>query len=121
MPDLIAPVLHEQKEVSQVVGVLNGLPQLRLQHAAEGGLPLGSAEPFYVAYCLGRFPLHDYRETMLSTQPVRDGPDLPVVALSIAVILLAGVRIDRVEEDVGVDVLLVYMDADDCLVAGQVL
>ena len=58
---------------------------------------------------------------MLSTQPVRDGPDLPVVALSIAVILLAGVRIDRVEEDVGVDVLLVYMDADDCLVAGQVL
>ena len=116
---LIPLVLHDEEEVADVVGVLYGLPQIRLQHAAEGGLPLGSAEPFYVAYCLGRFPLHDYRETMLSTQPVRDGPDLPVVALSIAVILLSGVRIDRDQEDVGVEQLLVYMDADDCLVAEQ--
>ena len=44
-----------------------------------------------------------------------------VVALGAAVVLLAGVRVDGVEEDVGVDVFLVYMDADDRLVAGQVL
>lgn len=34
-------------------------------------------------------------------------------------ILLAGVRVDGIEKDVGVDVLLVHMDADDCLVTGR--
>ena len=68
--DLIALVLHEQEKVPQVVGVLDGLPQIRLQHTAEGGLPLGAAEPFHVTYCLGRFPLHDNRETVLPAQPV---------------------------------------------------
>ena len=36
-------------------------------------------------------------------------------------VLFAGICVDRVKEDVGVDVLFVYMDADDRLVAGQVL
>ena len=49
VPDLIAPVLHEQKEVSQVVGVLNGLPQIRLQHCPEGGLAPALPQPLNVA------------------------------------------------------------------------
>ena len=38
--DLPAHVLHEHKEVSRVVGVLDGGPQVCLQHGAEGGLAL---------------------------------------------------------------------------------
>ena len=35
-------------------------------------------------------------------------------------VFLSGVRIHRVEDDVGVDVFFIYMDADDGLVAGHV-
>ena len=57
---------------------------------------------------------------MFPAQPVRDSPDLPVVTLGAAVVFLSSIRIHRVEDDVGVDVFLIYMDADDGLVAGQV-
>ena len=56
--------------MAQVVGILDGLPQIRLQQTAEGGLTSGLAEPFNVAHRFGGFPLHDYRETMLPAQPV---------------------------------------------------
>lgn len=36
-------------------------------------------------------------------------------------VLLAGIRIHGIEDGMGVDVLLVHMDADDRLVAGQML
>ena len=121
MADLIALVLHEQEEVPQVVGVLDGLPQIRLQQTAEGGTALGLAEPLDVAHRLGRFPPHDNREPMFPAQPVRDGPDLLIVAPGVAVILLAGVCVDGVKEDMGMDVSFVHMDADDRLIAGQVL
>ena len=30
--DLIAPMLHEHKEVSEIVGVLDGIVQVRFEH-----------------------------------------------------------------------------------------
>ena len=59
--DFPALVFHEHEEVPQVVGVLNGRPQVRLQHGAEGGLALGLAEPLDVADRLARTALHDDR------------------------------------------------------------
>ena len=59
MMDLIPLMLHEQEEVAEVVGVPDGIPQIRLQHGAEGGLPLGLAQPLNVADRPGRRALHD--------------------------------------------------------------
>lgn len=94
MADLIAHVLHEQEEVAQVIGVRYGGAQVRLQHGAEGGLAPGPAQPLNVADRFGRFSLHEHREPMFPAQAVRGGPDLPVVALGIAVVLFAGIRVD---------------------------
>ena len=58
---------------------------------------------------------------MLPAQPVRDGPDLLVVALGVAVVLLAGVRVHRIENQVGVDMLLVHMDTDHGFIPRQML
>ena len=49
MADLIAHVLHEQEKVSEVIGILNGRPQIRFQHGAECGLALGLSQPLYIA------------------------------------------------------------------------
>ena len=51
--DLVALVLHEQEEVPQVIGVLNGLPEIRLQHGAEGGLTFGLTQPLHIAHGFG--------------------------------------------------------------------
>ena len=120
MLDLPALVFHEQEEVAQVVGVLDGVPQVRLQHGAEGELAPGLPEPLRIADRPGPLALQDDGQAMFPAQPVRDGPDLPVVTLGAAVVFLSGVRIHRVEDDVGVDVFLIYMDTNDGLVAGQV-
>ena len=53
---------------------------------------------------------------MLPAQPVRGGPDLLVVALGIAAVLLPGVRVHGVENQMGVDMLLVHMDPNHRLV-----
>lgn len=58
---------------------------------------------------------------MLPAQPVRGGPDLLVVALGVAVILLAGVGVHGVENQVGVDMLPVHMDADHRFIPRQML
>ena len=68
--DLPAHVLHEHKEVSRVVGVLDGGPQVCLQHGAEGGLALALPQPFDVADGLGRLSLHDDGQAMLPAEPV---------------------------------------------------
>ena len=119
--DLPPHVFHEHKEVAQVVGVLNGGPQIRLQHGAESGLSPGLAEPLNVADRLIGAALHDDRQPMLPAQPVRGGPDLPVVALGVAVILLSGVGVDGIEHHMGVNMLLVHMDTDHRLIPRQML
>ena len=53
-----------------IVVILNGRPQVRLQHGAESGLALGLPQPFDVADCLGRLALHDYGPPMLPAQAV---------------------------------------------------
>ncbi len=119
--DLPPHVFHEHKEVAQVVGVLNGRPQVRLQHGAEGGLAPGLAEPFDVADRFARAALHDDGQPMLPAQPARGGPNLLVVALGIAVVLLSGVGVHGVKNQMGVDMLLVHMDTDHGFIAHQML
>ena len=61
MLDLISLVLHDEEEVTDVVGILDSLPQICLQHGTEGGLPLGLAQPLNVADRPSRHALHDDR------------------------------------------------------------
>ena len=51
--DLITHVFHEQEKVAEIVGVLNGRPQIRLQHGTECGLAFGLPQPFHIADGLG--------------------------------------------------------------------
>ena len=120
MADLPAHVLHEHKEVAQVVGVLDGRPQVRLQHGAEGGLALALPQPFDIADGLGGSPLHDDRQAVLPAEAVRGGANLAVVASGVAVIFSAGFRVYGVKNGMGVDVLPVHMDGDHRLKARQV-
>lgn len=59
MLDLPALVFHEQEEVAQVVGVLDGVPKIRFQHGAEGGLAPGLPEPLRIADRPGPLTLQD--------------------------------------------------------------
>ena len=68
--DLVALVLHEQEEVSQVISVLNGLPEIRLQHGAEGGLTLGLTQPLHIAHGYGCLSGEDHGQAVLPAQPV---------------------------------------------------
>ena len=70
MMDLIPLMLHEQKEVAEVVGVPDGIPQICLQHGAEGGLPFGLPQPFHIADGFGRLSRHDNGQAMLPAEPV---------------------------------------------------
>ena len=70
MMDLIPLMLHEQEEVAQVVGVLDGVPQVRFQHGAEGGLAPALPQPLNVADRPGRRALHDDGQSMLPAEPV---------------------------------------------------
>ena len=47
--ELVSFMLHEQEKVTEIVGVLDGIVQVRFQHGAERWLPFGLAEPFNIA------------------------------------------------------------------------
>ena len=47
--DLVALMLHEQEEVTEIVRVRNGVAQVCFQHGAERRLPFGLTEPFNIA------------------------------------------------------------------------
>ena len=68
--DLIPLVLHDEEEVANVVGVLYGLPQIRLQHCPEGGLTLVLPQPLDVTDRLFSLALHDNGQAVLPAQPV---------------------------------------------------
>lgn len=106
-------MLHEQKEVAQIIGPFNGGTQVRLQHGAESGLALGLTEPLNVAHRLRGLALHNHGQPVLPAQPVRSGSDLVVVGLYIAVVLISSHGVDGVENDVGVDMLPIHMNADE--------
>ena len=58
---------------------------------------------------------------MFPAEPVRDAADLLVVASGIAVILLSGELIDRVENDMRVNMLSVRVNTDHSLIPRQML
>ena len=68
--DLIPFVLHDEEEVADVVGVLYGLPQIRLQHCPEGGLAFALPQPLDVTDRLFSVALHDDGQAVLPAQPV---------------------------------------------------
>ena len=70
MLDLISLVLHDEEEVTDIVGILYGLPQIRLQHCPEGGLAPALPQPLNVADGLICFSLHDDGQAMFPAQPV---------------------------------------------------
>ena len=120
MADLPAHVLHEHEEVAQVVGVLDGRPQVRLQHGPEGGLALAPPQPFDVTDGLGGSSLHDDRQPMFPAETVRGGTELLVVGLGVAVVFPAGICVDGIKDQVGVDMLFVYMNRNHRFKARQV-
>ncbi len=72
MLNLIALMLHQHKEMPQIVSRLNTLAQIRLQHRAECGLASALSQPFGIAYRLTVCPLakRNNRQTTLPAQPV---------------------------------------------------
>lgn len=68
--DLIPLVLHDEEEVTDIVGILNGLPQIRLQHGAEGRLAPALPQPLDVTDRLFSLALHDDGQAMFPAQPV---------------------------------------------------
>ena len=70
MLDLISLVLHDEEEVTDIVGILYGLPQIRLQHGPESRLALALPQPLDVTNRFFCFTLHDNREAVFPTQPV---------------------------------------------------
>ena len=70
MMDLIPLMLHEQQEVSEIVGVLDGRPQIRFQHGAKGRLALRPPQPLHIADGFGRLSRHDNGQAMLPAEPV---------------------------------------------------
>ena len=68
--DLISHVFHEQEEVSEIVGVLDGRPQIRFQHGAKGRLALRPPQPLHIADGFERLSRHDNGQAMLPAEPV---------------------------------------------------
>lgn len=68
--DLIPLVFHDEEEVADVVGVLDGLPQIRLQHGAEGGLSLALPQPLNVAHSLFSLAFNNDGQAVFPAQPV---------------------------------------------------
>ncbi len=97
MADFPAHVLHEHEGVTQVIGVLDSDPKVRFQHGAEGGLAFGLPQPFDVADGLRGLAFHNYGQSMLPAQPVRDRPNLAVVFPIGNVIFFPGLRVHGIE------------------------
>ena len=70
MLDLISLVLHDEEEVTDVVGILDSLPQICLQHGAEGGLAPALPQPLDVTDRLFSLALHDNGQAVFPAQPV---------------------------------------------------
>ena len=47
--DLIAPMLHKKEKVTEIVGILNGVTQIRFQHGTECRLALFLTQPLRIA------------------------------------------------------------------------
>ena len=56
--------------MSDIVGILYGLPQIRLQHGVEGGLAPALPQPLDVTDRLFSLALHDNGQAVFPAQPV---------------------------------------------------
>ena len=68
--DLIAPMLHEHKEVSEIIGVLDGIVQVRFEHRAERRLALFLTQPLRIADGFLFIIFQNDAQTMRFAQPV---------------------------------------------------
>ena len=63
-------MLHEQKEVSEIVGILDGIVQVRFEHGAEGRLALFLTQPLRIADGFLFIIFQNDAQTMRFAQPV---------------------------------------------------
>ena len=69
--DLVALSLHETKEISDGVSILDECFEVSLQHGAVGGLALALAQPLNVAYGFLPVTFNDNGQAVLPAQSVR--------------------------------------------------
>ena len=63
-------MLHEQKEVSEIVGILNSVTQIRFQHGTERQLALFLTQPLRIADGFLFTVFQNDAQTMRFAQPV---------------------------------------------------
>ena len=68
--DLIAPMLHEQEKVTEIVGILDGITQIRFQHGTERRLALFLTQPLRIADGFLFTVFQNDAQTMRFAQPI---------------------------------------------------
>ena len=68
--DLVALMLHEQEEVTKIVGIFNGVAQVCLQHGTECRLTLLLTQPLRIADSFLFIAFQNDAQTMRFAQPV---------------------------------------------------
>ena len=68
--DLIATMLHKQEKVTEIVGVLDGIVQVRFEHRAERRLALFLTQPLRIADSFLFIAFQNDAQTMRFAQPI---------------------------------------------------
>ena len=68
--DLIATMLHKQEKVTEIVGVLDGIVQVRFEHGAERRLALFLTQPLRIADSFLFIAFQNDAQTMRFAQPI---------------------------------------------------
>ena len=68
--DLVALMLHEQEEVTEIVGILDGIVQVRFEHRAERRLALFLTQPLRIADGFLFTVFQNDAQTMRFAQPI---------------------------------------------------
>ena len=68
--DLIAPMLHDQEKVTKIVGILDGITQIRFQHGTEGRLAPFLTQPLRIADGFLFTVFQNDAQTMRFAQPI---------------------------------------------------
>ena len=68
--DLVAFMLHDQEKVTEIVGILDGIVQVRFEHRAERRLALFLTQPLRIADGFLFIVFQNDAQTMRFAQPV---------------------------------------------------
>ena len=68
--DLIAPMLHKKEKVTEIVGILDGIAQIRFQHGTERRLALFLTQPLRIADSFLFIAFQNDAQTMRFAQPI---------------------------------------------------